>query len=79
MYTCELHDKVIFISNLPQSHADFSLDPKVHIYDANVKVDAGEDPVAITAKTLKTHIVDLVPDEADERVSLWADNPNEYT
>lgn len=38
VYSCEIADKVIFVSNLPQSFADISVDPKFHIYDANVKI-----------------------------------------
>lgn len=65
VYSCEIADKVIFISNLPQSYADISVDRKFHIYDANVKISQSDNAEQIAQKSLTTHIIELEPDETD--------------
>ena len=34
VYSCELADKKIYVSNLPQSFSDLSAEPMMHIYNA---------------------------------------------
>lgn len=36
VYSCELKHKMIYISNLPHNYADFSQDPRIHVYNADI-------------------------------------------
>ena len=78
VYSCELVDKVLYVSNLPQCYEDIMADPKIYIYDANVKVDANDTPEQITSKCLRVHILDSLQDDDDANASaFWAEeNPN---
>ena len=68
VYCCELADKVLYVSNLPQCYADFIADPKIYIYDANVKIEANDTAEQITSKCLQIHILDNLQDEDDANV-----------
>ena len=67
---------MIYVSNLPQSFADLSAEPMIHIYNANARTDAQATQEQIQAACLETHILELEPDETDAtHVSEWADAP----
>ena len=72
VYCCEVADKVLYVSNLPQSYEDFIADPKIYIYDANVRVDANDTAEQIMNKCLQVHILDDLQDEDDANANpFW--------
>ena len=78
VYSCEVADKVLYVSNLPQCYEDIIADPKIYIYDANVKVEANDTAEQITSKCLRVHILDDLQDEEEAKASpFWvSENPD---
>ena len=40
VYSCEIADRMIYVSNLPQSFSDLSTEPMLHVYKAGTPIDA---------------------------------------
>ena len=65
VYSCLLHDKLIYISNLPNCHDDFSKDSRIFVYNAGVEIKEADTQEEIVEKTLKVIGVELIDDDTD--------------